>query len=551
MSKKTFSFLLFIILIVNFVGLFGDIFSMDSSLYATISKSFSVSGDYINIYVNGEDWLDKPHFPFWVCAIFIDLFGASSFSYKLPSFLFFIVGLLFTYKLSKRLYNTNIAYLATLILGSSTHIFLSNNDVRAEAILLGLVMGATYYLYKLKLKFSLKAVILSSLFSAAAVMTKGIFILIIPYSAIFLEMLLKKEINKNLIIRFLIVLVLTFLFVIPEIYAVYQQFDLHPEKVVFGEKNVSGVKFLFWDSQFGRFFNTGPVTGKGDVSFYIHTTAWAFAPWAIIGFSSLAFTGKNILKKVKTNEYLTFFGFLIMFLIFSLSRFQLPHYVNILFPFISIMVAALILKNKNKWVSNTLKYSINAYCVVFLIVISLIEYFFRPDHLIIGLIILSTLLFLLLFTNTKKASYKHKFFILGVLSSSLFFLYLNLSFYPKLLKYQAGSQIAFHVNEYYPKDDITVSFNDNLLQYYTKNTLHNIETIDELKQEIKDKNKILAVDESFYANIQKSNLDFEVLKRFENYRVTLLTKNFFYHKTREKTFSYKYLIEVKTYVDKK
>jgi hypothetical protein len=73
--------------------------------------------------------------------------------------------------------------------------------------------------------------------------------------------------KDNFNVKWLLVFILTFIFIIPEIYAVYNQFDLHPEKVVFGKKNVSGMKFLFWDSQFGRFFNNGPIKGKGDITF--------------------------------------------------------------------------------------------------------------------------------------------------------------------------------------------------------------------------------------------------------------------------------------------
>ena len=35
--------------------------------------------------------------------------------------------------------------------------------------------------------------------------------------------------------------------------------------------SVSGIRFFFWDSQFGRFFNTGPIKGSGDPFFYFHT----------------------------------------------------------------------------------------------------------------------------------------------------------------------------------------------------------------------------------------------------------------------------------------
>jgi len=551
MNKKHYLFLLFLVLTVNGTGLFVDIFMQDSSLYAFISKQFSISGDYLNIYVNGKDWLDKPHFPFWVCAASISLFGVNTFAYKLPSFVFFVVGLIFTYKLSKKIYNTEVATLSTLILGSSVHIVLSNNDVRAEAILLGLIMGGIYYLYKLKSDFSLKNILFGAIFSAAAVMTKGVFVLVILYSAIFLEMLVKKNIKTLLSIRWLIVVLLTLLFIFPELYALYHQFDLHPEKTVFGNMGVSGIKFFLWDSQFGRFFNTGPIQGEGEISFFIHTMLWAFAPWTIIGFSSLVFTGKKVFEKKNTHDFTCFFGFVIMFLLFSLSRFQLPHYTNILFPFISIMSADLIVNNKTNWMEKVLKYSINAYTLLFLLVITLIEYFFRTDRLIIGIFIFLTVLFLITYFNVGKIICMHRLIILGVLSSLLFMLYLNLSFFPKLLKYQAGSQIAFYMNTHYPNDPVLVNLEnwnqqtDWIMQYYAKNTICYVPNIVALKAETKNKRKFLIADEHFYTQLKNSNLDIRVLKIFEDFGVTNLRKDFFYYKTRGNVISNRYLVEVK------
>ena len=195
MSRKTFTLLVILVGLVNLTGLLNDIFTADSSLYATISKSLSQSGDYLNIFVQGKDWLDKPHFPFWICAFSIKVFGANTFGYKFPSILFFFIGLIYTYKLAKLLYNKETARLATLIVGSSVHIIISNNDTRAEAILLCLVVAAVYYMYRLTLNFTFRDILLTSVFSSAAVMTKGIFVLIIIYSAIFGNLLLKRDFN--------------------------------------------------------------------------------------------------------------------------------------------------------------------------------------------------------------------------------------------------------------------------------------------------------------------------------------------------------------------
>ena len=160
MNKKIILFLFFSVLLVNLTGILGTIFSVDSALYAAISKSFTQSNNYLDIFVNDKDWLDKPHFPFWICGLAMEIFGINTFAYKLPSYLFFVLGLFYTFKLAKSLYNQETAYLSVLILCSSLHIVISNNDTRAEAILLGLVMGAVYHMHKLSQKFSILSFLL-------------------------------------------------------------------------------------------------------------------------------------------------------------------------------------------------------------------------------------------------------------------------------------------------------------------------------------------------------------------------------------------------------
>ena len=85
MNKKIILFLLFFVLVVNLTGILGTIFSLDSALYAAISKSFTQSNNYLDIFVNGKDWLDKPHFPFAFCNAFEKLGITIAKATKLPS----------------------------------------------------------------------------------------------------------------------------------------------------------------------------------------------------------------------------------------------------------------------------------------------------------------------------------------------------------------------------------------------------------------------------------------------------------------------------------
>ena len=86
--NKWFVRLLLPAILVNISGLFVRIIEPDGALYAMISRTMAETGDLINLRAEGRDWLDKPHFPFWMAAISFRIFGVNSFAYKLPALLF-------------------------------------------------------------------------------------------------------------------------------------------------------------------------------------------------------------------------------------------------------------------------------------------------------------------------------------------------------------------------------------------------------------------------------------------------------------------------------
>ncbi|MDW7690736.1 glycosyltransferase family 39 protein [Flammeovirgaceae bacterium SG7u.111] len=549
MSKKVILLLSIVVVVINATSLTNEVFTSDSALYASIAKSFSASGNYLDIIVLERDWLDKPHFPYWLCALSINIFGANAFAYKLPSILLFLVSLFYTFKLAEKIYNKETGYLAAIILGSSLHIIISNNDVRAEAILMGLIMGAIYHMYKLTQRFSFADLVLTSLFSGTAIMTKGLFILIIIYSAIFGNMILKGQFKEMLKFRWIFVLLLTFVFIFPELYAVYTQFDLHPEKVVFGRTGVSGLKFFVWDSQFGRFFNTGPIKGSGDPFFFFHTMLWAYAPWVFIGFTALFIYVKELFKRKKDQDYLTLLGFSIMFVIFSASKFQLPHYLNIIYPFISILTASVLLQKGNKNpIKKITNISLNLYAVVYILMIALLEYFFRTDYPVIGITLCIVLTGVIIFFNVTKKYGEGKPIIFAVLGVAIFAIFLNFSFYPSLFKYQSGVFMADFANENYPKEPIIVTHNEGLMEYYSENKLIHLDSlgsVDEAIQKISTFNKVLLyTDKELMDEFTEKGLKYNIIQEYEHYHITTLTKEFIFYKTRPEELKTRYLMEV-------
>ncbi len=544
MKTKTFFFFLLALLAVNMTGLFDEIFTGDSALYALISKTMVTSHNYWGMYVNGKDWLDKPHLPFWICAASMQLLGISGFAYKLPSVLIFFIALLYTYLLAKKFYNKEIAFLSVLLLASSVHIIVSNNDTRAEAMLVAFVIGSVYHLFRLSEKFTIKHLLLGALLSAAAIMTKGIFVLIILYSAVFGHLWFTKSYKKLLSFRWLVVFVLTLLFITPELYALYTQFDMHPEKVVFGHTHVSGIKFFLWDSQFGRFFDTGPIKGKGDIFFFFHTLLWAFAPWAILAYAGLGKSFWSMWKKQPLREYVTLLGFSVMFFIFSVSKFQLPHYTNILMPFLAIIVAAFIINNlHNKRFAKFFTIIQTTYIALYFIVIILLTIFFRPEAwwltIILFLIIACMMAYFLAFENNRI----YQLIYQSIIATMFFMLFMNLVFYPSLMNYQSGAQAASFINNTIENYPVYTNQKESLLEFYTKapvTSLH--DSIPNLNEQPIASPMLCYADTAFLIKLQKRGYTCTVLDSWNHFHITQLNKTFLNFATRQKAVTERYVV---------
>lgn len=435
--------------LVNLTGLFVTILDSDGSLYASIAKTMFQTGDFVRLYVEGKDWLDKPHFPFWLAALSYRFFGVSTFAYKLPALLFWAMGAVYTHRFALRNHGSVVAKLSVLMYLVAAHLFVSNNDVRAEPYLTGLTIAAVYHLQRAeKNERYWGHIVLAAFFTGCALMTKGLFVLFPIVGGIAIDWMLKKDWQRFLQPKWWIALLMSALFTLPELFCLYVQFDLHPEKIVFGHDHVSGIRFFFWDSQFGRFFNNGPIQGEGDPLFYLHTLLWAFLPWGILWYLAVAWKTWNIRSAACCEEYVSFGAGGLMFLVFSLSKFQLPHYLNIVFPFFCVLSAQFVVKGT--FVPTRAKITGLSFWATLLgmtaVAVALV-YFYRPEAMAfsISLIAIAVGIEFFLFNRSGLVGMFGKAF----LTSSVLYLFLNLCFYPSVMQYQSGSEAAFYANRYF------------------------------------------------------------------------------------------------------
>jgi 4-amino-4-deoxy-L-arabinose transferase-like glycosyltransferase len=547
--QKWFARLLTPAILVNAGGLLIDILEPDGALYATIAKTIARSGDFINLYVDGKDWLDKPHFPFWMAALSFRFLGINGFAYKFPALLFWGIGAWYTWRLALSVYGKPVAQLSTLIYVSAAHLVISNNDVRAEPYLTGLIIGSVYHFYKVSRVPAARQLaagqsvrpwlhlVAGSLFAGAALMTKGPFALLPIAGGLILDWVISREFSQFRAIRWWIAIVLTVLFTLPEIYCLYVQFDAHPEKQVFGHTGVSGVRWFFWDSQFGRFFNTGPIRGSGDPFFYFHTLLWAFLPWSVLLYTAVIQKCRGIRRAAQgqagpAGDWICLGSALSAFILFSLSRFQLPHYLNILFPFFSILTAGYLYSIRRKGEQQFVRIvqgTINVILPVLLLLLCWFFHFPRGQVILAGLAILSLLPFLLFRGKQLPVSFTRSFWL-----AMLVFAFVNFGLYPAILRYQAGTQAGRWISRtpgistVYLLREAPVNYS---IEFYSPVPVRTI-PVDSLPATLLNGPATVFAPSRFRDSLQKRGYSVDDLQQFPNFHISQLTGEFLNDRTR-------------------
>ena len=316
--------------------------SGDALTYAALAQHIVQSHDWASLVLDGHDWLDKPHLPFWITAVFFKLGGVSAFTYILPGFIFHLIGTYYTYRLARMFYGKQTAALAVLIYVSIFNLMDASIEIKAETYLIGQIMPACYYWLRYDAQSRIKYLLLGALFTAMAIMTKGIFTLFTITSGLVCLWLYQKQWSKLFSIKWLAALILSLVFVAPELVALNLQFS-QPSASAGLDHPVSSFKFFFWDSQFGRFFNTGPIQNHNGHPFYfVLVFLWAFLPWTMVFFAAVRAQLKAF-AKADSSERGAFiflsgaFGF--TFLMFSATKFQFDYYIDIILPFAAILCA--------------------------------------------------------------------------------------------------------------------------------------------------------------------------------------------------------------------
>lgn len=459
---------------VYILGVIVPIFDHDGGFNALIGLRMYLTGDYVNLIDHGEDYLDKPHLLFWLSALGDALLGVGTLAYKLPSLILAIPGVYATYRLGQRLHSPQVGRNAALILVTSFAFVLAQNDVRMDALLLSFIITATWLLYEFSLTRGTWWLLGGSLALALAFATKGLSGVFVPVVAVAAQVLYSHNWVFLRSFRWVWAIVLFFVFSSPVLYSYYLQFDLHPEKVIRGTSGHSGLAFILFYQNIERMEGgSWGSAGKSDPFFFFHTLLWALLPWGLLAYWAVFKKGLSVVREgfmyARGREILSLATIVVMFLLLSISNFKLPHYLNILFPFFAILIAAQLQKTtqptEQRWLLGTQKF---VAVVMVAAALGINLYLFPIQNWGVGAL---AVVALILLGREWMAAGPWLEKVLGISAAAAIFtnLLMNGNFYPQILSYQSGLPLATKVKELdIPPQNIRLyHWDSNTFNYYS------------------------------------------------------------------------------------
>jgi 4-amino-4-deoxy-L-arabinose transferase-like glycosyltransferase len=419
--------------------LFGwvvPLMEIDAVQYANISREMLHNGQYLELYDRGRDYLDKPPMLFWLSSLSMRVFGVNDAAYRLPSYLFSLVAVYSTYRLTVLFYKREIAVLAALVLGSCQALFLINHDVRTDTMLMGWVALALWQLAAWYRSGAWSNLLVASVALAGGMMTKGPIALMVPVFCFVPHFLLTGNYRQFFRWEYLVLLLVVGVLLIPMSIGLYRQYDLHPGKVIDGKTIQSGLRFFFWTQSFGRITGESQWHENDSFFFLFQNMLWSFLPWIIFFVVGLLRDARALwrarLKLPAGAEWISTGGFVLTYGCLGMSHYQLPHYIFVVFPLAAIITAKAVyaLANKPLFITHIILFS--------LLWVALGGVVFLPFPVPLGFKIafVAAALGWLALAIWFRHGPLPRLVLLGVCTMLCINFFVDLCFYPRLLDYQ-------------------------------------------------------------------------------------------------------------------
>jgi len=271
----------------------------------------------------------------------------------------------------------------------------------------------------------------------------------IPAFAFIPHIILRQSFKDFFRWQYLVMIIVIGMLLIPMTIGLYQQYDLHPAKIVNGQAHISGVRFFYWTQSFGRI--TGERADRENDSFFFlfQNMLWSFLPWILFFLAGLIFEVVRILKKKlrfqADEECISTAGFVITYCALASSRAQLPHYIFVVFPLAAIITgrflyALLYTDTLMRWKKPFLTTHAIIFSLLAVVLFMLLYFPFPPVNWVL-IAVYAVLVTVVVLIQVKKWLPLPAVIALLVPAVICINLLINIGFYRPLLQYEASVKV--------------------------------------------------------------------------------------------------------------
>jgi len=306
----------------------NDVWQPNEAFYAETAREMLERGNYLDPTYNYEPRLNKPPLVYWLTALFYQLFGVGEWQTRLTPLLSAFGTALLLFYYGKKLRSAELGLTAALVFLTALQVFSLARYDAPEMPLTFFLTGAFVFLHLYFREGSNLKLLLSGVFLALALLTKGIPFLVLYLALVFSYPVAERILFKNRVEVSKVVKAAAAGLVasVPLLGWYAYAYHLHGE--------------LFVEVFLSEVVRRATDPSKGfQPFFYLLVVLWAFLPFSLLFYYSLP----GLVLRIRTYGELLFalLWTLVVFGAFTVAKGKIPVYVLPAFPAMALLTARL------------------------------------------------------------------------------------------------------------------------------------------------------------------------------------------------------------------
>lgn len=337
--KNNYLIILLLLSCISFPLAIGSVhlFDWDEVNFAEIAREMIVNKNYLNVQINYLPFWEKPPLFFWLQALSMKIFGINEFASRFPNVLIGVASILTLYYIGKKFISDKFAFIWALSYFGSLlpHFYFKSGII--DPLFNLFIFISIYFFYLYQNEYLKKNLILASLLTGLAILTKGpvallIIILVVLFFVSYKWKTIKIKILDVIVAGVIICITTSFWFI---------------SEIINGGGIEIFKEFIAYQI---RLFTTSEA-GHGE-PFYYHFIVLFFGcfPISLIAIPYILKKNFTDAKSILIKDFYTlnFILFWVVLILFSITTTKIVHYSSLCYFPLSFIAAYITYQNINE-----------------------------------------------------------------------------------------------------------------------------------------------------------------------------------------------------------